>query len=130
MTDPSPASDRADAASIDAASAEEQANDRYWNSDLGVNQIAEELQLSKSRLYEAIRPVPAGGECPGCGEPLGFPNRTARDRAKPECPTGCTDEQVASGAAAGGIETDARTLLAGLAIGGAVFYLLFRLIRR
>ena len=124
MTDRSASSDR-----TDAASAEELANDRYWNSDLGVNQIAEELQLSKSRLYEAIHPVPAGGECRRCGRPLVFPNRTARERSIAECPSGCTDAQVARGAG-GGAETDTRSLLAGIAIGGAICYLVFRWIRR
>lgn len=63
-----------------------QANDQYWNSDAGVNQLARELELSKGALYEIIAPLPAGVPCPhGDGE-LAFPNRTARERGFVSCP--------------------------------------------
>ncbi len=107
---------------------EELANARYWESDLGVNQIIEELGLSKSRLYEAIRPIPAGSPCPECGEERVYPNRTARDRDQPVCPQGCLEEEEAFEEDA--LEADPRTLLAGLAIGCAVAWLLFRTLRR
>ncbi len=63
-----------------------QANERYWNSDAGVNQLARELDLSKGTLYEIIAPLPAGLPCPrGDGE-LAFTNRTARERGFVTCP--------------------------------------------
>lgn len=63
-----------------------QANERYWNSDAGVNQLARELDLSKGTLYEIIAPLPAGVPCPrGDGE-LAFTNRTARERGFVSCP--------------------------------------------
>lgn len=63
-----------------------QANERYWNSDAGVNQLARELELSKGALYEIIAPLPAGVPCPhGDGE-LAFANRTARERGFVSCP--------------------------------------------
>lgn len=63
-----------------------QANERYWNSDAGVNQLARELDLSKGTLYEIIAPLPAGLPCPrGDGE-LAFTNRTARERGFVSCP--------------------------------------------
>ena len=63
-----------------------QANERYWNSDAGVNQLARELELSKGALYEIIAPLPAGVPCPrGDGE-LAFTNRTARERGFVSCP--------------------------------------------
>ena len=65
---------------------EGRANELYWTSDLSVNQIAEELDLSKGMLYELIRPAPAGMGCPDCSEELVYANRTARDRALLACP--------------------------------------------
>jgi len=63
-----------------------QANERYWNSDAGVNQLARDLELSKGALYEIIAPLPAGVPCPhGDGE-LAFTNRTARERGFVSCP--------------------------------------------
>ncbi len=65
---------------------EGRANELYWTSDLSVNQIAEELDLSKGMLYELIHPAPAGFACPVCSEELVYANRTARDRAMLACP--------------------------------------------
>ena len=69
----------------DAAAA---ATELYWGSDKSVNQIAEELELSKSALYGLIRPMPAGLGCPECGQEAVSPNRTARDKELLACP-GC-----------------------------------------
>ena len=65
---------------------EGRANELYWTSDLSVNQIAEELDLSKGMLYELIHPAPAGLACPECSEEVVYANRTARDRALLACP--------------------------------------------
>lgn len=65
--------------------AETEANELYWGSDMSVNQIAEELDLSKGTLYGMIRPLPAGLACPACAEELVFPNRTARERRSVSC---------------------------------------------
>jgi predicted RNA-binding Zn-ribbon protein involved in translation (DUF1610 family) len=65
--------------------AEAKANDLYWGSELSVNQIAEELGLSKSVLYGLIRPRPTGLACPECAEELVHPNRTARERSLVAC---------------------------------------------
>ncbi len=62
------------------------ANELYWSSDLSVNQIAEELDLSKGMLYGLIHPAPAGLACPECAEELVYANRTASDRALLACP--------------------------------------------
>jgi len=62
------------------------ANELYWSSDHSVNQIAEELGLSKGVLYGLIRPRPAGLACPACSAELVHANRTALDRAQVECP--------------------------------------------
>ena len=58
----------------------EEANRLYWESDQSVNQIGEALDLSKGSLYGLLDALPAGLPCPGCGEEMVFPNRTAREK--------------------------------------------------
>lgn len=65
---------------------EDRANELYWTSDMGVNQIAEELDLSKGALYEVIHPLAGAYSCPQCGDRTVFANRTARDRSMLSCP--------------------------------------------
>ncbi len=65
--------------------AEQRANELYWSSDESVNQIADDLDLSKGTLYGLIRPLPTGLACPDCGEEVLFANRTARDRKMVSC---------------------------------------------
>lgn len=62
------------------------ANELYWSSARSVNQIAEDLDLSKGVLYGLIRPLPASLTCPDCADELVYPNRTARDRGLVACP--------------------------------------------
>ncbi|MFC1661947.1 hypothetical protein ACFL3S_10955 [Gemmatimonadota bacterium] len=71
--------------SADQDTLREEANRLYWESDESVNQIGEELALSKGVLYGLIDPLPAGLPCPKCGEEMTFPNRTARDRGFLAC---------------------------------------------
>jgi hypothetical protein len=59
----------------------------YWNSDRSVNSIAEDLGLSKGRLYELIQPLKSGDQCGICQSDLVFENRTSRDRNEPLCPS-------------------------------------------
>lgn len=68
------------------------ANRLYWESDRSVNQIAEDLDVSKGTLYDVVRPRPAGLPCPQCGEEMVFPNRTAREKGFLSCP-GCGLEE-------------------------------------
>lgn len=63
----------------------DRANELYWRSGQSVNQIAEAMDLSKSGLYALIRPLPAEGACPECGEGLVFPNRTTEQKAIASC---------------------------------------------
>lgn len=69
------------------AEVEAKANELYWESDESVNQIAEDLELSKGTLYSVIQPLPTGLACPECGDELLYPNRTARERGMVGCPT-------------------------------------------
>lgn len=62
------------------------ANRRYWDTQSSVNQIADDLGLSKSSLYGLIEQLGTGLACPDCGTELAFANRTARDRGVVSCP--------------------------------------------
>ena len=74
------------AAAVDRET-EGKANDLYWGSQSSVNQIAEDLDLSKGTLYGLIRPLPSGLTCPDCGEEVVYPNRTAKERSVVACPS-------------------------------------------
>lgn len=65
---------------------EERANELYWSSEESVNQIADELELSKGALYGLIQPLPSGLPCPRCSATMEYPNRTARERGYLVCP--------------------------------------------
>lgn len=79
------------------------ANELYWSSGRSVNQIAEDLDLSKGTLYAIIVPEPTGHGCPLCGDEVVYPNRTAKERDALDCPTcdwdGSTDETTAHASA-------------------------------
>ena len=78
---------------------EERANALYWNSDASVNQIADDLDLSKGALYGLIRALPAGQPCPTCGQEMEYSNRTAREKGFVTCPACETEEAVDPGEA-------------------------------
>jgi hypothetical protein len=61
------------------------ANQLYWESDKSVNQIADQLELSKGMLYGLIKPLPAGLPCPTCSSDMEYANRTARERGLITC---------------------------------------------
>jgi hypothetical protein len=115
----------------------EKARRLYWDSDRSVNSIADDLGLSKGRLYDLIDSLPAGMECPACGTELVYENRTARDRNLPTCPL-CGPEEDAEeqeSAASGGLAYlsstgDAARVLGGLLVGAAGAILLVRYLRR
>lgn len=64
----------------------ERANDLYWSSDMTVDEIVDDLGVSRSSLYAAIEPIPAGLVCTDCNERMVYTNRTARDRGFASCP--------------------------------------------
>ena len=61
------------------------AHELYWESDESVNQIAEQLDLSKSSLYNLIAPLSSGLPCPRCSADMEYRNRTARDKGFLTC---------------------------------------------
>lgn len=71
---------------VDEARLRVRANELYWTSDESVNQIAEDLDLSKGALYDLVEPHASGLPCPRCGEEMEYPNRTARDKGFLTCP--------------------------------------------
>ena len=81
-----------DAAPSDATA---EANRMYWETELPVGEIAARLDLSRRALYDAIRPVPAPGNCSVCGTALVYPNRSRRDQARTSCPN-CGAETAAA----------------------------------
>lgn len=120
----------------------DRANARYWDSEASVNDIADELDLSKGSLYGLVRPRGSGLECPECGAELEYPNRTARDKGFLTCP-GCgleEEEEVIRGlagelvpAASGSSGDDGRSSRAlwGTALlGAAAGILIARWVRR
>ncbi|MSR22160.1 MAG: hypothetical protein EXR92_01245 [Gemmatimonadetes bacterium] len=64
----------------------ERAHDLYWNSDRGVNAIADDLGLSKGGLYELVQPLSSEKPCAECGTEMVFATRTARERGWSTCP--------------------------------------------
>jgi len=64
---------------------QERANDLYWNSGDTVDQVAGELGITRTVLYSAVRPLPAGADCPHCGSGLVFPNRSSRTAGRAMC---------------------------------------------
>lgn len=72
----------------------EKANSLYWESDISVNEIAEQLDLSKGALYGVVEPLDAGAPCPECGGALEFPNRTARGKGLVTCPVCGMEEEL------------------------------------
>ena len=89
------------------------ANELYWQSGKSVNQIAEEMDLSKSRLYGLVQPLAVGSPCPECGADLLFPNRTAMEKGLVSCPE-CGYEGAAQDAPAesGNTEPEQDTTMA------------------
>ncbi len=95
--------------SSDDQALQERANELYWTSDESVNQIAEDLELSKGALYGLVVPRPAGLGCPRCGAEMEYPNRTARERGHLTCPA-CEleeDEEVVRSGEAGSTGAEA-----------------------
>ena len=72
------------------------ANELYWESDRSVNQIADEMELSKGMLYGMIRPLASGVACPRCSSDMEFANRTARERGLVTCPSCSLEVEQAS----------------------------------
>lgn len=118
----------------------ERANELYWGSDRSVNDLADDLELSKGALYALIDPLPADLECPECGGEMHYANRTARDRGYVTCEDcGLEEEETLVRIESG--DTSAlpdsvvgapatRTLIGAALLGAAAGFALARLVDR
>lgn len=68
------------------ATPRERANRLYWESDQRVDDVATELGMSRSAVYNSIEPIPAGVACDECGGPTEYPNRSRRTAGEASCP--------------------------------------------
>jgi len=66
-------------------------NELYWESDQTVDEIVDELGIGRNTLYSAVRPQPAGANCPHCGAPAMYTNRSNRNANTATC-SGCGSE--------------------------------------
>lgn len=64
----------------------ERANELYWSGSMTVDEIVEDLGISRTSLYSTIEPVAAGLVCADCHERMVYTNRTMRDRGVAVCP--------------------------------------------
>jgi hypothetical protein len=62
-----------------------EANRLYWETEESVANIAAELELSRRALYDAVRPRPAGRNCPQCGSAMVYENRSGRHADNAVC---------------------------------------------
>jgi hypothetical protein len=85
----------------------ERANDLYWASDMTVDEIVDDLGVSRTSLYAAIEPIPAGLVCTDCDERMVYTNRTARDRGLATCPA-CGRESEPGGEVGEGVREAGR----------------------
>jgi hypothetical protein len=67
------------------ASAANEANRLYWQTDRSVADIAEKLSVSRRALYELITPESAGVQCGSCGGDVVFTNRSAKSSHTGRC---------------------------------------------
>jgi hypothetical protein len=120
------------------ARAAAEANRRYWDTDESVGEIAERLQISRRALYEAVEPFPTGNNCPICGGPLSFENRSARTAGHATCPVceeiGAQDSETPDASPAPIIDDveERAFLVTGAALAGAAMgaLLTFALVQR
>lgn len=61
------------------------ANQLYWETDRPAGQLAEELGVSRSKLYAMIEPLEIDASCEACDGTLVFGSRTDRDAGRARC---------------------------------------------
>ncbi|MGH7504783.1 MAG: hypothetical protein ACRELX_03995 [Longimicrobiales bacterium] len=76
-----------------------EANRLYWDTDESVAEIADQLDLSRRALYDAVQPASAGVICSRCGSELSFENRSARKAGQAVCAACGAAESVDAAAA-------------------------------
>lgn len=74
---------------------ESRLNQLYWNSGRTIDEIVEDLGVSRNLLYSSIDPIPAGSLCPMCTGMLVFTNRTSRASGSGTCESCGMESEVA-----------------------------------
>lgn len=70
---------------IDSPNLAARANRLYWTSDRSAAAVADELGISRSKLYALIEPLPVDRICERCGGEMAFSNRTDREAGRARC---------------------------------------------
>jgi hypothetical protein len=73
-----------------------EANRLYWETEASVASIADQLDVSRRALYDAVQPLSAGEVCTSCGAQLTFENRSARKLGVAVCPACGAEQQLAA----------------------------------
>lgn len=105
-----------------------EANRLYWETDHSVADIAQQLDISRRALYNAVQPLSLDSTCDVCGGVLVYENRSARTSGQPACPA-CADADSVDDASPGSGADHAEeadpgdgpaTMIAAAALAGAV----------
>ena len=72
-------------------------NRLYWETDVPVTRLAEQLGVSRGTFYNHLRPLPASGRCSSCKGSLEFRKRSDRENGTAYCAS-CGQEQPATAA--------------------------------
>lgn len=124
---------------VSANEATTEANRLYWETELSVADIAEQLELSRRALYDAIVPlVVADLVCEICGGGMVYENRSARaagraiclrcrdrDEAGPETSESLPEEDDDRAVSARNLRVGG-AMLAGAVLGAAATFLVVR----
>ncbi len=62
------------------------ANKLYWGTSRPAGHLADELGISRSKLYGLIEPLQLDAQCEACAAPLIFGSRSDRDAGRGRCP--------------------------------------------
>ena len=93
---------------------ESRLNNLYWNSGRTIEEIVEDLGVSRNYLYSSIEPVPAGSLCPMCTGMLVFTNRSSRASGTGTCESCGMESEVAEPLG----ETEVDIIGAGFSVNG------------
>jgi hypothetical protein len=76
------------------------ANKLYWDTTRPAGRLADELGISRSKLYALIEPIRLEANCHECGTTLVFSSRSDREARRGHCPECGTVAEVAASAKA------------------------------
>lgn len=62
------------------------ANKLYWDTEQPAGRLADDLGISRSKLYALIEPIRIRAQCDKCGTALVFSSRSDREARRGHCP--------------------------------------------